>query len=50
MGYYDPLPPDYYDDLTERADDDERRWRGLAELTLPGDALGEPEGPEHDDD
>jgi hypothetical protein len=49
VSYYEILPPPD-DDLTELADDDGRRWRGLAELTLPGDALGEPEGPDHDDD
>jgi hypothetical protein len=54
MSYYDELPPEYYrppdDDLTELADDDERHWRGLAELALPGDGLGEPEGPDYGDD
>jgi hypothetical protein len=49
VSYYEILPPPD-DDLTERADDEERHWRAIAELTLPGDALGEPEGPEHDHD
>jgi hypothetical protein len=48
VGYYDPLPPSYYDDraeladedLTELGNDDERHWRAIAELM----------GANHDDD
>jgi hypothetical protein len=53
VSFYNELPPEHYhpsdDDLTDLADDDERRWRGLAELALHG-GPGEPEGPNDDDD